>query len=222
MNNPAAGWENFYQYAGDQNILFVGFRNRALRLFNGKTLAQVASLRNTDAANTVLDLVVEDNSTVNTVYFLMSEKNVRRLIGLPWVSFCSDARSIAAEGVFLERSTHPRAYGTFARLLGKYVREERVIPLQEAVRRLTSLPSDNLRLRKRGRLAEGFFADVVVFDPAGIRDRATYENPHRYAEGVVHVLVNGVPVLKNGKHTGAMPGRVLRGPGWKGYQGGGK
>ena len=218
MNSPAADWENFYRYAGDQNILFVGFRDRALRPFTGKTLAQVASLRDTDAANTVLDLVVEDNSTVNAVYFLMNEENVRRLINLPWVSFCSDARSIPAEGVFLQRSTHPRAYGTFARLLGKYVREEQVIPLQEAVRRLTSLPAENLRLRRRGRLEQGFFADVAVFDPAGIRDRATYEKPHQYAEGVVHVLVNGVPVLKNGRHTGALPGRVLRGPGWKGFE----
>ncbi|MBN1893540.1 D-aminoacylase [bacterium] len=220
MNSPGSAWENFYQYAGDRNILFTGFRKRALRPFLGKTLAQVALLKNTDGPNAILDLVVEDQSTANAVYFIMNEDHVKRLISLPWVSFCSDARSMAAEGVFLQRSTHPRAYGAFARLLGKYVRDEGIITLQEAVRRLTSLPADNLRLRRRGRLAEGFFADVVVFDPAGIRDRATYEDPHQYAEGVVHVLVNGVPVLKNGRHTGAMPGRVLRGPGWKGLHGG--
>jgi len=164
-----------------------------------------------------MDLVIEDDSDVGCVYFTMSEDNVRKQIALPWVSFGSDGASLAAEGAFLKSSTHPRAYGNFARLLGKYVREEGVIPLEEAVRRLTSLPAANLKLEKRGRLLPGYYADVAVFDPATIRDRATFLEPHRYAEGMVHVLVNGVQVLKDGEHTGATPGRAVRGPGWRGH-----
>ena len=162
-----------------------------------------------------MDLVVEDGSRVQVVYFLMSEDNVRRQIRLPWVSFGSDAASMAPEGVFVKTSTHPRAYGNFARLLGKYVRDEKVIPLEEAIRRLTSLPAATLRIKERGQLAPGYFADVVVFDPTTIADHATYEQPHQYATGVRHVWVNGVQVLKDGEHTGAKPGRVVRGPGWK-------
>ena len=163
-----------------------------------------------------MDLVIEDDSRVNTVYFLMSEENVKRQIRLPWVSFCSDAGSMAPEGVFLKSSTHPRAYGTFARLLGKYVREEKVIPLEEAIRRLAALPAENLKLDRRGKLEKSYWADVVVFDPATVSDHATYEKPRQYATGVLHVFVNGTQVLKDGEHTGAKPGQVVRGPGWKG------
>jgi len=213
----AGGWENFYLLAGvPDNILFVGFRNEKLRPLIGKTLAQVAAQRGTSPPETIIDLVVEDDSRVNTVYFLMSEENVKKQIRQPWVSFCSDAGSLAPEGVFLQSSTHPRAYGSFARLLGKYVRQEKVIPLEEAIRRLTALPAGNLRLDRRGKLEKGYHADVVVFDPATVRDHATYEKPHQYATGVLHVFVNGIQVLRDGEHTGAKPGQVVRGPGWKG------
>jgi N-acyl-D-amino-acid deacylase len=216
MTTPAGGWENFYLLAGaPENILLVGFKNEELKPLIGKTLAQVAALRGKSPPETAIDLVVEDDSRVNTVYFLMSEENVKKQIKLPWVSFCSDAGSMAPEGVFLKSSTHPRAYGNFARLLGKYVREERVIPLEEAIRRLSALPAENLKLDRRGRLEKGYAADIVVFDPATVNDHATYENPRQYATGVVHVFVNGVQVLKDGEHTGAKPGQVVRGPGWK-------
>lgn len=163
-----------------------------------------------------MDLVVEDNSRVGAVYFTMSEDNVRKKIALPWVSFCSDSASLAPEGIFLQSNPHPRAYGSFARLLGKYVREEQIIPLAEAIRRLAALPAETLKLDRRGRLREGYFADVVVFDPETIQDHATFAQPHQYATGVVHVFVNGAAVLRNGEHTGATPGRVVRGPGWRG------
>jgi N-acyl-D-amino-acid deacylase len=159
--------------------------------------------------------VIEDDSDVGCVYFTMSEENVRRQIALPWVSFGSDAQSMSAEGLFLNSSSHPRAYGNFARLLGRYVRDEKIIPMEEAIRRLTSLPAANLNLKHRGMLAPGYFADVVLFDPAAIQDRATFDQPHQYATGVVHLFVNGVQVLRDGEHTGARPGRVVRGPGWK-------
>ncbi len=217
MTTPGGGWENFYLLAGTpENILFVGFKNQALKPLTGKTLAQVAAMRGKSPPETAIDLVIEDDSRVNTVYFLMSEENVKKQIKLPWVSFCSDAGSLAPEGVFLKSSTHPRAYGTFARLLGKYVRDENVIPLEEAIRRLTSLPAENLKLDRRGRLKTGYYADVVVFDSQTIGDHATYEKPHQYATGVTHVFVNGTQVLKDGEHTGAKPGQVVRGPGWKG------
>jgi N-acyl-D-amino-acid deacylase len=214
MREPGGGWENLCRLAGSpERIRLVAFRNEALKPLAGRTLAEVAAARGRGPEETILDLVLEDESRVGAVFFLMSEENVRRLIRLPWVSFGSDAGSKAPEGVFLRSSTHPRAYGNFARLLGRYVREERLVPLEEAVRRLTSLPADNLGLARRGRLAPGHFADVVVFDPARIEDRATFESPHRYAVGVRHVLVNGVAVLRDGEHTGALPGRALRGPG---------
>ena len=162
-----------------------------------------------------MDLIVEDGSRISTVYFSQSEENLRRKIALPWVSFCSDSPSLAAEGVFLKSSVHPRAYGSFARLLGKFVRDEKLLPLQEAIRKLAALPAENLRLDRRGRLLAGYFADVVVFDPAKIQDHATYEKPHQYATGMIHVFVNGVQVFKDGEHTGAKPGRFVRGPGWK-------
>ncbi|HSD29582.1 MAG TPA: amidohydrolase family protein, partial [Vicinamibacteria bacterium] len=185
----------------------------ALKPLTGKTLAEVAAARGRSPEETILDLVLEDESRIGVVFFMMSEENLRRQIRLPWVSFGSDAGSMAPEGVFLKSSTHPRAYGNFARLLGRYVRDEKLVPLEEAVRRLTSFPAETLGLDRRGRLAAGYFADVVAFDPATIADRATYEKPHQYAVGVRHVLVNGVPVLRDGEHTGALPGRALRGPG---------
>jgi N-acyl-D-amino-acid deacylase len=215
MTTPSDEWENLLLAAGGDGTLLVGFKNEALRMYAGKTLGDVAKLRGTSVQDTAMDLVVEDGSRVQVVYFLMSEENVKRQIQLPWVSFGSDAASMAAEGVFVKTSTHPRAYGNFARLLGKYVRDEHVIPLEEAVRKLTSLPADTLKIKERGRLAAGQFADVVVFDPKTIADRATYEQPHQYSVGVRHVWVNGTQVLKDGEHTGAKPGRVVRGPGFR-------
>ncbi len=197
------------------HVLLTGFRNDPLRKLTGKTLAQVAAERNKPAEETAMDLVIENGADVGTVYFNMSEKNVKKQIALPWMCFCSDAGSLATEGVFLNSGTHPRAYGSFARLLGKYVRDEKVIPLEEAIRKLTSFPACNLKLVKRGSLKPGYYADIVIFDPAKISDHATFQNPHQYATGMVHVFVNGVQVLKNGEHTGALPGRVVRGPGWK-------
>jgi N-acyl-D-amino-acid deacylase len=198
-------------------ILLVGFRNAKLRGHAGKTLAAVAAERGTPPFETILDLIVEDDSRVQTVYFTMSEDNLRRKIALPWVSFCSDAGALAPEGIFLANHTHPRAYGTFARVLGRYARDEGVIPLAEAVRKMTWLPAQTLRLRERGALLPGYHADVVIFDPGKIRDHATFAEPHQLATGVVHVLVNGVAVVEDGEHTGAKPGQVVRGPGWKGW-----
>jgi len=210
-------WENGYLNAGGpDNILLVGFKNDDLKPLTGKTLAEVAAMRGTSPEETAMDLIVEDQSRIRAVYFSQSEDVVRRAIALPWVSFCSDASSLAPEGVFLEQMPHPRAYGSFARLLGKYVREEHVISLEEAIRKLTALPSGNLKLDRRGHLQEGFFADIVVFDPDTIEDHATFTQPHQYATGMVHVFVNGVQVLSDGEHTGATPGRVVRGPGWRG------
>ena len=211
-------WENLLRQAGAEGALLVNFRNPDLRKYIGRTLADVAAERGTSPQETALDLVVEDGSRVGVVYFLMSEENVARGIALPWVSFGSDAGSFATEGVFLNQSTHPRAYGNFARVIGKYVRTEKVIPLAEAVRKLSGLPAANLKLRERGLLVEDFYADVVVFDPAAVQDHATFDDPHRYATGVQHVLVNGELVLRDGEHTGALPGRVVRGPGWTGWQ----
>ena len=207
-------WENMYQLAGSpERILLVGFRNPALRQYIGKTIGEVAKLRGKDPIETIMDLIVEDRSRVDTVYFMMSEENVKKQLKLQWVSFGSDAASMAAEGVFLNSSTHPRAYGNFARLLGKYVRDEKVIPMQEAIRRLAALPAANLGLDRRGLLKSGYFADVVVFDPKTIADRATFEQPHQYAVGMRHVFVNGQQVLKDGEHTGTKSGRALWGPG---------
>lgn len=218
MRTPTDEWENLYLAAGSpSNILLVGFKQDSLKYLTGRTLAQVASMRGTSPEETAMDLVIADDSRVGTVYFLMTEENIEKQIARPWVSFGSDAESLAPEGVFLQSNPHPRAYGNFARLLGRYVRDRQVISLQEAIRRLTSLPAENLGIRRRGTLAPGYFADVVVFDPAGIQDHATFDAPHQYAEGVVHVLVNGRLVFHNGEHTGATPGRVVRGPGWTGW-----
>ncbi len=218
MTTPTDEWENLGLAAGPDGTLLVGFDNPELRRYTGMTLARVAAERKTGAAETAIDLVVEDGSRVQVIYFLMSEENVSRGIALPWVSFGSDAASIATEGVFLERSTHPRAYGNFARVIGRYVRDKQAIGLPEAIRKLTRLPATNLNIRQRGEIREGYFADVVVFDPAAVQDHATYEQPHQYATGVLHVLVNGEPVLRDGEHTGALPGQVVRGPGWTGWR----
>ncbi len=214
MRRPGDGWENLYHGAGAEGMIFTDFRNPALRHYVGRTLADVARERGTNPEDTAMDLVVEDGSRVGTIYFLMDEDNVRRKVQLPWMSFGSDSGSIAAEPPFTNAHPHPRTYGTFARLLGRYVRDEGLIPLEEAVRRLTSLPASNLGIRDRGTLAEGYFADLAIFDPATIADRATYEAPHQYAVGMRHVFVNGAQVLSDGEPTGALPGRVVRGPGW--------
>jgi N-acyl-D-amino-acid deacylase len=193
----------------------VGFANPALRIHAGKRMTEIAALRGKSPAETAVDLVAEDGSQVATVFHSISEENVRKVLARPWVSFGSDAAAMATEPPFTDREVHPRAYGNFARLLGRYVRDEKALSLAEAVRRLTSLPADNLRIADRGRLKPGFHADLAVFDPATIADRATYERPHQYAIGMRHVFVNGVAVLKDGEHTGARPGRFVRGPGWR-------
>ena len=214
IRTPSNDWENLYMLAGSpERILLVSFRSDALKPLTGKTLGEVAKMRGKDPIETIMDLVYEDRSRVGTVYFMMSEENIKKQLRQPWVSLGSDAASMAPEGPFLRSSTHPRAYGNFARLLGKYVREQKVITLQEAIRRLSSLPATNLGLDHRGLLEPGMFADVVVFDPATIADRATFENPHQYSVGVKHVFVNGVQVIKDGEHTDARPGRALWGPG---------
>ena len=209
-------WENLMQGATSEGTLLVGFKNPDLRDYIGRTLAEVSEERGTSAQETAMDLVVEDGSRVQVVYFLMSEENVKKQIALPWMSFDSDASSMAPEPPFTDQGTHPRAYGNFARLLGKYVREEGVIPLEDAIHKLTSLPTTNLGITDRGLLAEGYYADVVVFDPTTIIDHATFEDPHQYSTGVVHVFVNGGQVLRDGEHTDETPGRVVRGPGWTG------
>ena len=196
-------------------MLCVSFKSEVLKPLTGKSLGEIAALRGADPVETAMDLVIEDDSRVGCVYFTMSEDNVRREIQLPWVSFCSDSASVAPEGIFLRSNPHPRAYGSFARLLGKYVRDEGLIPLEEAVRRLSALPADNMKLDRRGRLLTGHYADIVIFDQATIRDHATFDRPHQFASGVRDVLVNGVPVLREGEHTGATPGRVVDGPGRK-------
>jgi N-acyl-D-amino-acid deacylase len=207
-------FENFYLMAGTpENIITVGFRNPDLRHYTGRSLASIAEERGTDPVETAIDLILEDESIVGTVYFLMSEENVKRQIALPWMTFGSDSGTLAAEGESLNRNPHPRAYGNFARLLGKYVRDEQVIPLEEAVHKMSGMAAMNLRITQRGFLREGYFADVVVFDPATVQDHATFENPHQYATGVNHVFVNGVQVVREGEHTGAMPGRFVKGPG---------
>jgi N-acyl-D-amino-acid deacylase len=216
MATPTNAWESLYLAAGSPDrVLLVAFKNDQLKPLTGKTLAEVAKMRGKTAEETAMDLVIEDDSRVGTVYFLMSEDNIRKQLKLPWVSFDSDAESLAPEGIFLKSNPHPRAYGNFARLLGRYVREEKVISLEEAIRRLTSLPATNLKLDRRGFLKTGHFADVVVFDPRTIQDHATFDKPHQYSTGVKHVFVNGVQVLKDGEHTGKTPGRFVRGPGYK-------
>jgi N-acyl-D-amino-acid deacylase len=217
MQAPGDDWENLLYEAGSaENVLLTDFRNAALKPLTGRTLAEIAAERGVSPEEAAIDLVLEDDSRIGAVYFLMSEENVSRAMALPWVSFCSDSSAPSAEGVFLRSNLHPRAYGAFARVLGHYVREVRALSLGEAVRRLAALPAENLGLRRRGRLEVGYFADVVAFDPDRIEDRATFAEPHQYAEGMRHVIVNGVPALADGEPTGATPGRFVRGPGWEG------
>jgi len=214
VQKPTSGWENLYFDAGGpEHILLAEFRSEKLKPLTGKTLAEGARMRGKDPIDTAMDLIAEDESRIGTLYFIILEDNVKKELAKPWISFGSDEASQAPEGLFLKSNPHPRAYGNFARVLGKYSRDEKVIPMKEAVRRLSGLPATNLGLDHRGFLKEGMFADVVVFDPATIADRATYEKPHQYAVGVKHVFVNGVQVLKDGEHTGAKPGRALWGPG---------
>ena len=217
MRGDGTAYDNAFANAGGPDgILLVSFREDSLRYLVGRTLGDVARMRGTAPEETAMDLVIQNGADVGCVYFTMSEENVRRKIAIPWVSFGSDGGSYAAEGVFLRSGTHPRAYGNFARLLGRYVRDEKIIPLEEAIRKLTLLPATNIGIRDRGALRAGYYADVVVFDPATIADRATFEQPHQYSVGVRDVFVNGVQVLAGGEHTGAKPGRFVRGPGWKG------
>jgi N-acyl-D-amino-acid deacylase len=214
VKTPSDEWENLYLAAGSPDkILLVGFKSEKLKPLTGKSLAEIAKMRGKDPIETIMDLIAEDESRIESIYFLMSEENVKKELAKPWISFGSDEASQAPEGVFLKSNPHPRAYGNFARVLGKYVREEKVISLPEAVRRLSALPATNLGLDHRGFLKEGMFADVVIFDPKTISDRATFDKPHQYAVGMKQVFVNGVQVLKDGEHTGAKPGRALWGPG---------
>ena len=216
MRTPTDKWENLLLNAGDpERVLLLGFTNDSLKRYAGKTLGEVAKIYGKTPEETTMDLVIADSTRVETAYFLMNEENIKRQIALPYVSFGSDAGSPTAAGKFLNYKDHPRAYGNFSRLLGKYVREEKVIPLEEAIRKLTSLPATNLKIQKRGLLSEGYYADLAIFDPALIQDHATFENPHQYSTGMVHVFVNGTQVIEKGEHTSAKPGRVVRGPGWK-------
>ena len=218
MRTPAESWENLGLLAGSPDrIILAAFGSDALKPLTGKSLGEVAKMRGRSPEETAIDLVIEDDGGTGAIFFLMSEENIRKGIAQPWVSFGSDAESPAPEGVFLKSNPHPRAYGNVARLLRKYVREETVIPLQEAVRRLTSLPAKNLEIERRGSLLPGYFADVVVFDPHSVADHATFDRPHQYSTGVSDVFVNGVQVVRDGEHTGAKPGRVVRGPGYAGH-----
>ena len=217
IKNPSKEFvSGIYNAGGADGVLLLGFRNPELRKYIGMTLADVARERGTTPEHTAMDLVIEDNSRVQVAYFSMSEENLAKKIQQPWVSFGSDGGAFAPEGVFLNRSTHPRAYGNFARVFAKYVRDDKILPMEEAVRRMTNLPASNLKLRQRGALKVGYFADVVVFDPNTIQDTATFAQPHQLATGVSHVFVNGVHTIRNEKHTGAKAGRVVHGPGWDG------
>jgi N-acyl-D-amino-acid deacylase len=216
MQSSSDTWENMFLENGPKGILLSGFSKEHMKALTGKTLHEIAEMRGTSPEDTLMDVIIEDDSPIFTMYFCMSEDNLRKQVIQPWVSFCSDAESQAPEGAFLKTNPHPRAYGSFARVLGKYVRDEELMPLEDAIRRLTSFPAANLKIEDRGLLKSGYFADVVVFDPDKVQDFATPDNPHQYSTGMVHVLVNGVQVLKDGEHTGAKPGRVVRGPGWAG------
>ena len=216
MLTPSDEWENLYLgVGGPSGYQVVGLKNPDLKHLNGKTIAEIAEIWNTSPEEAAMDLIIKDDSKVMSVGFSMSQKNVDRKIPVPWISFCTDSPSVATEGIFLESHIHPRAYGSFPRILAKYVREDRVLTMEAAIRKMTSLPATTLRLDRRGMLKEGYFADIVIFDPDTVQDHATYEKPHQYSTGIQHVLVNGVAVVKDGEHTGATPGRVVRGPGWK-------
>ena len=217
MTTPTDEWENLYLAAGSpERLLLIDFKNEDLKPLTGKSLAEVAAMRGTTPEETMMDLVIEDDSRVGAAYFLMPEDGVRRKVALPWVGFGSDEASQAPEGSFLKASPHPRAYGTFARILGRYVRDEGLLTVEEAIRKMTSAPAERLGLQQRGRIEPGFYADLVVFDPAAIQDHATFQESQQYATGVRHVFVYGVAVLRDGEHTDARPGRVVRGPGWRG------
>jgi N-acyl-D-amino-acid deacylase len=217
MSTPTDQWENLFLGAGSPDrILLVGFKADSLKKYTGKTLTEVAKIRRKSPEETAMDLVVGDDSRVGTIYFLMSEDNIRRQVVLPWVSFGSDEESSAPEGVFTRYNQHPRAYGNFSRVLAKYVRDEKLMPMAEAIRKLAGLPAANLGIARRGTIKVGNYADLAIFDPEKIQDHATFDQPRQYTTGMVHVFVNGVQVLKDGEHTGAKPGRVVRGPGWKG------
>jgi N-acyl-D-amino-acid deacylase len=216
MKTNAADWENLYYGAGSpERVLLLGFRKNSLSKYIGKTLGEAAKMMNTTPEDAAIDLIIEDSSRVEVAYFLMNEDNVKKQIALPWVSFGSDAGSMAPEGNFLKQSTHPRAYGNFARVIGHYVRDEKVLSLQQAIQKLSNVAAHSLNISKRGELKVGNFADVLVFDPAKVKDNATFEKPHQYASGMIHVMVNGVQVLKNGEHTNAKPGRFVKGAGAK-------
>jgi len=216
ISTPTDDWENLYLQAGSsKNLILIGFANPDLRYLTGKTLDEVSRIMKKDPVETMIDLVIEDGSRVGTVYFIMSEENIKKKITLPWMRFGSDAGSMTPEGKFLESNTHPRAYGNFARLLGKYVRDEQVISLEEAIKKLTSNPALTLKIKKRGLLKKGYYADIVIFDKDKIIDHSTFSNSHQFSTGVIHVFVNGTQVLKDGEHTGALPGRFIKGPGYK-------
>jgi N-acyl-D-amino-acid deacylase len=219
MRSGDTDWESLYHAAGSADrLLLIGFKNDKLKALTGKSLGEVARMRSVSPEDAAIDLVIEDGSRVSTAYFLMSEDNVKLGLSQPWLSIGSDAEAPAPEGLFLLSNPHPRAYGSFARFLGRYVRDQKVTTLPDAIRRLTRLPAENFKLKDRGCLDAGCHADIVIFDPATITDHATFEQPHRYATGVVHVFVNGVQVLRDGEHTGAKPGQVVRGPGWTGWK----
>jgi len=216
MNTDAVDWENLYYGAGGaDHVLLLGFKQDSLKKFTGKTLAEAAKIRSTSPEETAMDLIIQDSTRVGVAYFLMNEENVKKQVPLPWVSFGSDEGSYTTEGVFLKSNAHPRAYGNFARVLGKYTRDEKLMSLQEAIRKLAKLPADNLKLQKRGELKPGYYADIVIFDPAKVKDNATFDKPHQYAEGMIHVFVNGIQVLKDDEHTGARPGKFVKGLGYK-------
>jgi len=216
MNTNASDWENLYYGAGGaENVLLLSFKQDSLKKYTGKSLAEVAKIRGVTAEETAMDLIIQDSTRVGVAYFLMSEENVKKQVAIPWVSFGSDEGSYTNEGVFLKSNAHPRAYGTFTRVLGKYSRDEKLITLQDAIRKLSKLPATNLKIQKRGELKNGYYADIVIFDPSKVKDNATFDKPHQYAEGMIHVFVNGAHVLKDGEHTGAQPGRFVKGPGYK-------
>ena len=217
MNQPSERWENMLHENGAEGILLAGFAKPEMRRYQGMRLSEVVAERGASPEDTAIDLLIEDNSRIFSLFFGMSEDNLRKQVRLPWVSFCSDAGSIATEGAFLSYHPHPRAYGSFARVLGKYVRDEGLLRLEDAVRRLSGFAADNLKLKDRGYLKPGYFADLAVFDPAKAQDYSVPGDPHHYSAGMVHVFVNGRQVLRDGEHTGELPGRVARGPGWSGH-----
>ena len=216
MKSNAADWENLYYAAGGADkLLLVGFKKDSLKKYTGKTLAEMALIRGKGPEETAIDLIIQDSSRIGTIYFLMDEENIKKELAQPWVSFGSDEGSYTSAGIFLKSNAHPRAYGNFTRVIGKYARDEKVISLQEAIRKLTKLSAEKLHLQKRGELKVGNYADIVIFDPAKVEDHATFEKPHQYATGMIAVFVNGTQVLKDGEHTDAKPGRFVKGPGWK-------